>query len=71
MIYTYDSGWREEEGGAISPALTEMVVDHLGFSKVFADVTEAPFTSRDCDCEHIRALASEGVDAVLVHIKGL
>jgi len=23
------------------------------------------FTSRDCDCEHIRALASEGVDAVL------
>lgn len=63
--YTYDTGWREGKGGIISAALTEMVVDHLGFSEVFAEVTEAPFTSEGCDCEHIQALASEGIDAVL------
>ncbi len=63
--YTFDSGWKLEEEETVTGAVTQMMVDHLVYSRTFTDVARAPFSSSSLDCTRLKGLAAQGFDLAL------
>lgn len=63
--YTDDSSWRVPESSSVTAAVSEMVVEHLRSSEVFAGVAGVPLASSECDSGRVRSFAARGVDAIL------